>query len=620
MFRNLFKDASFLPHGFCLLWDPWLIGAYLFSDIAIFIAYSAIPVAIYLFLKQRPELALSNLAWLFALFILFCGVSHLASAVALYMPIYEAQAAIKVVTAGVSLATAFVIFPLIPKALAIPSPEQLQKLNAQLQREVEAHLVTTEELRQARDQLQVKVQEQMSALARASAVVAALEESPDVLIYAKSREGKVLTANPASIAAIGRAAEDVIGKDESEFLTNPEEIVKIRDVYKTVRDTGQPMTVIEHVSSPDGTKRIYLSTKVPLRNAAGDITGIVGVSVDVSEREALMEKLQKNEELLRLGSEAAEFGSCELNLSSEQLQISQSLETMLGVSGTSLSLSEFINRIHPDYREAVQRAFHAKNRAELEFRDIEPSNASRWFLLRGQRIDEGNEARFLGAIADITRRKRAEHRTSDLMRELIHRGRNLLTVVQVLARNSLTPPRTILEGREVFIDRLHAFARGYELFVDGNHMGLTLRQLITAEFKRFPNQCVMDGPEFLLNERSAQTLGLVIHELMTNAAKYGALSRAEGRVFVRWSIDNSERLRFEWREEGGPTVSEPTKKGFGTGLIERMLKSDFQAEQSERFAAAGFRFSFQAPLNRVRASSVGSAEALHDMPLAPEPI
>jgi two-component sensor histidine kinase len=177
-----------------------------------------------------------------------------------------------------------------------------------------------------------------------------------------------------------------------------------------------------------------------------------------------------------------------------------------------------------------------------------------------------------------------------------------------------------LEAREVFIDRLHAFARGYELFVDGNHLGLTLRQLITAEFKRFPNQCVLDGPEFLLNERSAQTLGLVIHELLTNAAKYGALSRAEGRVFVRWSIDSSDRLAFEWREEGGPIVSEPTKKGFGTGLIERMLKSDFQAQQSEKFAADGFRFSFQAPLDRVRASSVGSARALHDMSLAPEPI
>jgi len=130
----------------------------------------------------------------------------------------------------------------------------------------------------------------------------------------------------------------------------------------------------------------------------------------------------------------------------------------------------------------------------------------------------------------------------------------------------------------------------------------------------------MDGPEFLLNERSAQTLGLVIHELMTNAAKYGTLSRAEGRVYVRWSIDRTERLTFQWHEEGGPTVSEPTKKGFGTGLIERMLKSDFQAEQSEQFAPEGFRFSFQAPLERVRASSVGSAQSLHDMPLAPEPI
>ncbi len=133
MFSQLFKDASFLPHGFCLLWNPWLIGAHLVSDIAIFLAYAAIPIAIYIFLRKRPSLQMSNLAWLFALFILFCGLTHLASAIALYQPIYEVQAAIKIVTAAVSVATAVVIFPLIPKALAIPSPDDLQKLNAQLQ-------------------------------------------------------------------------------------------------------------------------------------------------------------------------------------------------------------------------------------------------------------------------------------------------------------------------------------------------------------------------------------------------------------------------------------------------------------------------------------------------------
>lgn len=488
-------------------------------------------------------------------------------------------------------------------------------MNAQLQREIEAHKRTTEELLGARDQLQDKVLEQRSALARASAVVAALEESPDVLIFAKSRDGKMLMANPASIAAIGRSVEDVIGKDESQFLTEPEEMIEIREVDQAVCDTGQPVTVIEQVSQPDGTKRRYFSTKVPLRNADGEIDGIVGVSVDVSEREALMERLQKNEELLRLGSEAASFGSCELNLTSNQLQISDSLRSMLGVTNSSIVLEDFLERIHPNDRDAVLHALRSQKRTELEFRDLASEGTSRWFLLRGQHRADGDQHRFMGAIVDITRRKRAEYRTSDLMRELIHRGRNLLTVVQVLARNSLTSPRSLLEAREIFIDRLHAFARGYELFVDGNHLGLTLQQLITAESTRFPHQFTIEGPEFLLNERSAQTLGLVIHELTTNAAKYGSLSKSEGRVVVRWTIDPSERFTFVWSEEGGPPAAEPKKKGFGTGLIQRMLKSDFEADQEVRYTPEGLMFSFAAPLHKVRASSVGSALALTDVAL-----
>jgi PAS domain S-box-containing protein len=613
MFSQLFKDASFLPHGFCLLWNPWLIGAHLLSDVAIFLAYAAIPVAIYIFLRKRPSLQMSNLAWLFALFILFCGLTHLASAIALYQPIYEVQAAIKVMTAAVSVATAVVIFPLIPKALAIPSPEDLQKLNAQLQEEIESHKNTASELRVARDELQARVREQLSALARASAVIAALDESSTVLIYAKSNDGKLVMANPAVLAAIGRPAEEIIGRDDSEFLTNSEEIANIREVDRLVCESGQPVRAVERVTQPGGAKRVYLSTKVPLRKEDGTVDGIVGVSIDISEREALMEKLTRSEEIFRLGSEAARFGSCAVDLTKQEVQVSQSLQEMLNLPGEAVDLDALLNAVMDEDRDGLLTALRSQQPVDIEFRVKADDGNACWYLLRGQHKHAGGTGHFLGAVVDITRRKRAEDRTSELMRELIHRGRNLLTVVQVLARNSLTPPRTLQEARDVFIERLHAFARGYELFVDGDHVGLTFRDLLQTEASRFTGQFALDGPSFLLNERAAQTLGLIFHELTTNAAKYGALSKPDGRVDVVWRIDSDGELTFAWHESNGPPVDAPMKKGFGTGLIERMVRSDFNARSSWQYDVRGYVFRFTAPVDKLRAASVGTPQPQTDL-------
>ncbi len=180
-------------------------------------------------------------------------------------------------------------------------------------------------MRVARDELQIRFREQQSALARSSAVIAALDESAAVCIFAKTLDGKLIMANPAVIAALGRPAEELIGKNDSDFLTNAEEIAKIREVDRMVCESGQPVRAVERVTPPGGTQRVYLSTKLPLCNEEGEVEGIVGVSIDISEREALMEKLSHSEEIFRLGSEAARFGSCAVDLTKQEVQVSQSL-------------------------------------------------------------------------------------------------------------------------------------------------------------------------------------------------------------------------------------------------------------------------------------------------------
>jgi signal transduction histidine kinase/DNA-binding NarL/FixJ family response regulator len=151
VFHDMIDSAAYMAHGYCLLWLPWLVGIHAVSDVLIFVAYSAIPVAIWIFLRRRRDLELWHLAVLFSAFILLCGLTHLIQAITLWLPVYEFQGWVKVVTAVVSVTTAVLIFPLIPKALAIPSPNQLQAVNAGLKREITSHLETFQALECAKE-------------------------------------------------------------------------------------------------------------------------------------------------------------------------------------------------------------------------------------------------------------------------------------------------------------------------------------------------------------------------------------------------------------------------------------------------------------------------------------
>ena len=159
MLQDMINRAAYMAHGYCLLWKPWLVAMHASSDILIFGSYFAIPVAIWIFLSKRKDLKLKPLAVLFAAFIFLCGLTHVIQAATLWWPIYETQGYVKAITAIVSVATAIAIFPLIPKALAIPSPGQLQIVNDGLTLEVAAHRDTLAALKRSNDELEMRVAE-----------------------------------------------------------------------------------------------------------------------------------------------------------------------------------------------------------------------------------------------------------------------------------------------------------------------------------------------------------------------------------------------------------------------------------------------------------------------------
>jgi len=172
--------------------------------------------------------------------------------------------------------------------------------------------------------------------------------------------------------------------------------------------------------------------------------------------------------------------------------------------------------------------------------------------------------------ADYLERKRSEETETLLVRELQHRSNNLLAVVQSIAHRSLVGSETLADARQSFESRLQALARANRRISRSNGSGVSLRDIVADELSTFPDRTTIDGSQFEVNAQQAQKFTLVLHELMTNAVKYGALSGPNGRINVSWSLKRNAAepiLSFRWEEHDGPHVIPPSKQGFGSQLI-----------------------------------------------------
>jgi two-component sensor histidine kinase len=199
------------------------------------------------------------------------------------------------------------------------------------------------------------------------------------------------------------------------------------------------------------------------------------------------------------------------------------------------------------------------------------------------------------------RSRRRQYETRELLerrelltRELQHRTKNLLAVIQAIASASLQES----PGRDAFFDRLHALAKAQDLIIEGAGRGALMTHVVRKALESFGTRALMEGPEVFLNSNAAQGFALILHELATNAAKHGSLSVEGGTVSVSWSIDASAAdptMVFRWRERGGPPVTPPKRKGFGTVLLERAVPTSGTPPHFE-YSQEGFAYEVRATL------------------------
>ena len=258
-------------------------------------------------------------------------------------------------------------------------------------------------------------------------------------------------------------------------------------------------------------------------------------------------------------------------------------------------------------------------RAEVQDTEvvIERPDGSRVTVMVNIRPLKGASGETSGAINcfyDVTARKETEQRQRFLMNELAHRGQNLLAVIQSIVARSLTGTRPLAEEREPLQQRIQALSRSQSVLVDGGFEGASVAEIVHLELEAFSERVEARGPVVMLNRRVAQTFGLVLHELATNATKHGALSLPGGQIAIQWSIGQAgeeagaaARFRFRWQERGGPPVVPLTRPGFGSVLLQKAAAQDFEAAPRITFASEGLIYEIDAPLAIMMAAAGAGA-------------
>lgn len=319
--------------------------------------------------------------------------------------------------------------------------------------------------------------------------------------------------------------------------------------------------------------------------------------------------LQQSEERLRLASEAARLGTFEYDQAEQDLQWSQNIADVLHVSVPEHQrFDDFIDLVHSDDREAVRSYFRAANfaetTAELEFRVIS-ARGDTWVLTRARAFQTAGTGapRVIGTLLDITERKSADSHQQLLMAELDHRVKNILANVAAIARLSSSNATSIDTFASALDGRIHAMSAAHDLLRQSSWTGVDLHKLVAGALEPFrsrtDNDIVIEGERVRLTSKFAQSMALVLHELATNAVKHGALSTSGGKVSVDWSrvtTPDGEKIKFAWKERGGPPCAKPIRKGFGLTVI-RSASSECGGQANMDLSTEGSEFSFEGDLS-----------------------
>ena len=361
----------------------------------------------------------------------------------------------------------------------------------------------------------------------------------------------------------------------------------------------------------DGARIAIMPNPTPLRDAKGAVVGVVNMTVDISERRRAELALAERDLQLALAGKAARVGSFAYDTLTELIQVSQGYVAIHGLAEgtTQIARSHWRTGVHPEdlSRLDAQRDWVWRQRrreANTEYRVVLGGGETRWIEARSftSYDHHGRPQRVVGVNIDITERKRAEEQQRVLVAELDHRVKNVLATVSAIISRTLDGRHLAVDFAAALEGRIRSMSSTHELLSQGRWRGIPLLELVQRELAPFatPDNTDIAGPEAMLGAEAAQIMAMVLHELVTNAAKYGALSNRSGRVSVRWrwrmnGAEHGRRLIIEWREIGGPLVAQHNQTGYGTSVIRELLPYELGGSVDLKFAADGVHCQLEIP-------------------------
>lgn len=380
----------------------------------------------------------------------------------------------------------------------------------------------------------------------------------------------------------------------------------VEAIVCSIMATGQPVVGVEVKGQrPDQSgERSWLTYWHPLHDANGQIQGVNVAAEEITERKRAEAALQASEKQFHTLADSIPQLVWMAEADGKIFWFNGHWYDYTGAAPGDVESHDWQALLAPSslhegkYRWA--QSLRAGSALEMEIMLRGEDGAYRPFLTRvvPLRDASGEIYRWIGTHIDISEQRRREEHIRFVIEELSHRTKNLLSVVMAVANQTAQTASDVKQYQARFAERLRALAHCHDLLVRDSWHGASITDLLAGQLKPFcEGNCgriTVLGPSVVLSPNAVQNLGLAIHELATNASKYGALSVPEGRVTVTWEHGETDYgLILQWRESGGPPVAAPSRKGFGHIVISEIVPRALDGRGALDFAPAGVNWTFE---------------------------
>jgi PAS domain S-box-containing protein len=385
-------------------------------------------------------------------------------------------------------------------------------------------------------------------------------------------------------------------------LILPEHLERMARAEEDALARHAPFDIEVAFRRPDGEVRWHRIASAPTRLDDGS-TLWDGIQIDITAAKLAEIELEEQRRRLQVAVEATGLGFWEWDLRSDQLTFSDRNRELIGLGpDDTLSIPGFMSTVHPDDRSAVQAAYRAARDGggdfAVEYRVQAPGDQTRWLATHGRVVrDALGPVMAVGTSLDVTARKTAEETRTLLMGELAHRAKNGLAIIMAIASQTARGASTVEDYEALLTSRLQAMAESQALITGSGGRPPALDDLAAAVLAPFGlSRFDLDAGLGKVGVSSDIALGLalLLHEMATNALKYGALSKPGGRVAISRVEAEPRTAKVAWLETGGPPVKPSSHRGFGSRLLQAALRNQGGRVVSS-FEPAGFEATLEFP-------------------------